>query len=298
MKTVTSKDGTTIAFDQCGEGPAAILVDGALQYRAFDQGMVQLAELLAPHFKVIHYDRRGRGDSTDHTDRQSNALAREIEDIEALIDYAGGLASLYGISSGAALAMEAAIQLGPKVEKLAMYEPPYNDDAAARQRWREYTEQLGELLAAGHKGDAVALFMMLVGAPADQVEGMRQHPLWPMWESVAPTLAYDHIADLGADASLPVERASKLTVPTLVMSGSDSFPFMHTTAAILANAIPHAQHRVLAGQTHEVASEALAPVLIEFFHARVTERLGNRESNSSEQSGCEAIEVVERYFCT
>ena len=267
MKTVNSKDGTTIAFDQWGEGPVVVLVDGALQYRAFDQGMVQLAERLAPRFKVIHYDRRGRGDSTDNTDRHSNALAREIEDIEALIDDAGGSASLYGISSGAALAMEAAIQLGPKVEKLAMYEPPYNDAAAARQSWMEYTEQLSELLAADRKGDAVALFMMAVGAPADQVEGMRQHPLWPMWESVAPTLAYDHIADLGEDASLPVERAAKVTVPTLVMSGSESFPFMHTTAAALANAIPDAQHRLLAGQTHEVSSEALAPVLIEFFNA-------------------------------
>jgi pimeloyl-ACP methyl ester carboxylesterase len=190
---------------------------------------------------------------------------REIEDIEALIDHAGGSASLYGVSSGAALAMEAAIRLGPKVEKLAMYEPPYNDEDSSRQRWREYTKQLKELLASDRKGDAVALFMMLVGAPADQVQGMRQHPLWPMWEAVAPTLAYDHIADLGEDASVPVEQAARVTVPTLVMSGSESFPFMHTTAAALANAIPHGQHRVLVGQTHEVASEALAPVLIEFF---------------------------------
>jgi pimeloyl-ACP methyl ester carboxylesterase len=265
MKTVTSKDGTTIAFDQWGEGPTVILVDGALQYRAFDQGMAQLAELLAPHFKTIHYDRRGRGDSTDNTDRQSNALKREIEDIEALIDLAGGPASLYGISSGAALALEAALVLGSKVNKLAMYEAPYNDDDSSRQRWKEYTQDLRQLLAAGRKGDAVAHFMMLVGAPADQVEGMRQHPLWPLWESVAPTLAYDHIVDLGEDASVPVERAAKVTVPTLVMSGSESFPFMHTTAAALASAIPNAQHRVLAGQSHEVASEALAPVLIEFF---------------------------------
>src|SRR6266508_5166201 len=125
MKTVTSKDGTTIAFDQSGEGPAVILVDGALQYRAFDQGMTQLADLLAQHFTVIHYDRRGRGDSTD---TQPYALEREIEDIEALIEAAGGAAFLYGISSGAALALEAAIKLGSKVKKLAMYEAPYNDD--------------------------------------------------------------------------------------------------------------------------------------------------------------------------
>ena len=121
MKTVTSKDGTIIAYDQIGQGPTVILVDGALQYRSFDQGMAPLADLLAKHFTVIHYDRRGRGDSTD---TQPFALEREIEDIEALIDNTGGSAFLYGISSGAALAMEAAIALDSKVSKLAMYEAP------------------------------------------------------------------------------------------------------------------------------------------------------------------------------
>jgi len=264
MRTVTSKDGTTIAFDQSGQGPAVILVDGALQYRAFDQGMAELADLLAQHFSVFHYDRRGRGDSTD---TQPYALEREIEDIEAIIDEAGGPAFVYGISSGAALAMEAAIQLGDKVRKLAMYEAPYNDDEVARQAWREYTKQLGELLEAGRGGDAVGLFMMLVGATADQVEGIRQDPMWPMWEAVAPTLAYDHIAALGEDASVPAERAASVSVLTLVMDGSQSYPFMHVTAKALANAIPNAQHRTLEGQTHEVAAEALAPVLIEFFKA-------------------------------
>ncbi len=267
MNTVTSIDGTTIALDQSGTGPAVILVDGALQYRAFDQGMAQLAELLSPHFTVIHYDRRGRGDSTDNINGQSNALEREIEDIEALVDYVGGSASLYGISSGAALALEAALKLGSKVKKLAMYEPPYNDDESAQHAWKEYTKQLKELLAAGRKGDAVALFMVLVGAPPDQVEGMRQHPMWPLWESVAPTLAYDHIADLGEDASVPVERAARVTVPTLVMNGNESFPFMHTTSVKLADVMLNAQHRTLEGQTHEVSAEALAPVLIEFFTA-------------------------------
>jgi pimeloyl-ACP methyl ester carboxylesterase len=264
MRTVTSKDGTTIAFDQAGAGPVVILVDGALQYRAFDQGMAQLAELLAKHFTVIHYDRRGRGDSTD---TPPYALEREIEDIEALIDKAGGPASLYGISSGAALAMEAAIKLGNKVRNLAMYEAPYNNDEAARQAWKEYVKQLRELLAAGRKGDAVGLFMMLVGASPDDVEGMRRHPMWPLWESVGHTLAYDHIAALGEEATVPAERAALLTAPALVIDGSESFPFMHTTAVTLASSMPRGQHRTLAGQTHEVASDALAPLLIEFFKA-------------------------------
>lgn len=264
MKTVTSKDGTTIAFDQSGTGPAVILVDGALQYRAFDQGMAPLADLLSEDFTVIHYDRRGRGDSTDI---QPYALEREIEDIEALIDEAGGSAFVYGISSGAALAFEAAIKLGDKIKKLVMYEAPYNNEEAARQAWKEYRQKLNELVAAGRKGDAVGLFMMLVGMPPDQLEGMHQHPMWPLWEAVGPTLAYD-AADMGEDASVPTERAAGIAMPTLVMDGGGSeWSFMHTTAVELANAIPHAQHRTLEGQTHEVSAEALAPVLIEFFKA-------------------------------
>jgi pimeloyl-ACP methyl ester carboxylesterase len=261
MKKVNSKDGTVIAFDQIGRGPVVIMVDGALQYRAFDQGMKDLAEELSKHFTVIHYDRRGRGDSTD---TQPYALEREIEDIEAVIDEVSGSAFLYGISSGAALAMEAALKLDGKVRKLAMYEPPYNDDENARRGWREYRRKLAEINAAGRNGDAVAHFMMLVGMPADQVDGMRQHPMWPLWEAVGHTLAYDAAA-MGQDSSVPSERAARLAVPTLVMTGGETFPFMHAAAAALAKAIPNAQHLTLAGQTHDVSAEALAPVLIEFF---------------------------------
>jgi pimeloyl-ACP methyl ester carboxylesterase len=197
----------------------------------------------------------------------SHALEREIADIEALIDEAGGSASLYGISSGAALAMEAAIALPNKVRKLALYEPPYNDDESAKQAWRNYVTQLRELLDGGGKGEAVGLFMMLVGASPADVEGVKQTPMWPLFESIGHTLAYDHIADLGEDASVPAERAARVRVPTLLMNGSASFPFMHTTAVKLTKAIPNVQHRVLEGQTHEVSAEALAPVLIEFFKA-------------------------------
>ncbi len=264
METATSKDGTTIAFDRLGAGPALILVDGALQYRAFDQGGAQLADLLAPHFTVVRYDRRGRGDSTD---TQPYAVEREIDDIAALINAAGGPAFVYGISSGASLAMEAAIKLGNKIKKLAMYEAPYNDDEAARQVWKNYTKQLRELLAADRRGDAVALFMMLVGATGDQIDGMRQAPVWSLFEAVAPTLAYDHIALLGDDASIPTERAARVVVPALIMNGEASYPFMHVTAMALARAMPRAQHHILEGQTHEVDPGALAPVLVEFFLA-------------------------------
>jgi pimeloyl-ACP methyl ester carboxylesterase len=139
MRKVTSKDGTTIAFDQSGEGAAIILVGGAIQHRAIDPGTAQLAALLAQHFTVFHYDRRGRGDSGD---TQPYAVEREIEDLEALINEAGGSAFVYGMSSGVALALEAAIKLGDKIKKLAMYEAPYNSDDTARQSLNRDLESL------------------------------------------------------------------------------------------------------------------------------------------------------------
>ena len=262
MRTVTSADGTTIAFDRSGTGPVLILVGGIFEQRAMDSETAQLAALplLAQHFTVIHYDRRGRGDSTD---TQPYAVQREIEDIEALIDDTSGSAFVSGISSGAALAFEAALALGSKVNGLAMYEPPYNDDDAARQTWRDYTKQLAEALGQGRRGDAVGLFMTLLGVPADDLEGMRQTPMWPMWEAIAPTIAYD-AAVLGDDASVPTSRAARLAVPALIMTGGASYPFMHVAATELARAIPNAKHRTLEGQPHEVAADALGPVLVEF----------------------------------
>ena len=263
MNTVTSKDGTKIAYETKGSGPAVILVDGALCYRSFGP-MPHLAELLAPRFTVYTYDRRGRGESSNS---RPYAIEREVEDIDALIQEAGGSAFVYGISSGACLALEAAIKLGGKIRKLAMYEPPYNSEKSAMQAWKDYRKQLAEALAAGRRGDAVALFMQLVGTPADQVDGMRHAPVWPMFEAVAPTLAYDAAA-MGEDRAVPVNRAAKVTVPALVMDGGANLalmPFMHATAAALAKAIPHAQQRTLEGQTHDVNLEVLAPVLVEFF---------------------------------
>jgi pimeloyl-ACP methyl ester carboxylesterase len=187
---VTSKDGTRITYDKIGHGPAVILVAGALCSRSFWSGP-ELAKLLAPGLTVYNYDRRGRGESGD---TKPYAVAREVEDLEALIDEAGGSASLYGHSSGAALALEAAFTLGKQVKKLAMYEPPYNDETSAQQAWKEYTKHLTLALAADRRGDAEALFMELGGMPTDQIEAMRHAPTWPLLEALAPSLAYDHCA--------------------------------------------------------------------------------------------------------
>ncbi len=261
MNTVSSRDGTTIAYDKVGEGPALILVDGALSVHS-SGGKSELAKMLAPHLTVYGYDRRGRGGSGDTL---PYAVDREIEDIDALIDHAGGSAFLYGHSSGGTLAMQAAVRLGGRVSKIAMYEPPHNDDPDAQESWSEYLRELGQVLADGRRGDAVALFMRFVGTPDDQVEGMRQAPFWPSMEAIAPTLAYDHAAIIGERWSAPTDLAARVSVPALVIAGDASLPFMPHTARALSQAMPQGHLRMLEGQTHDVNPGVLAPVLVDFF---------------------------------
>lgn len=237
MISTTSKDGTRIVYDKQGQGPTVIVVDGALCTRS-SGSKPGLVELLAQHFTVYSYDRRGRGDSGD---TKPYNIEREVEDIEALIDATGKAANLYGHSSGAALALETALRLGNKVSKLAMFEAPYNDDLEAQQAWREYIRQLTMALEEGRSGDAVALFMNVGGMSPEQIEGMRQTPAWPALEAIAPTLAYDHAAILGANGIVPAERAANVWVPTMVMNGGNSFPFMYNTARSLSKAVPNAQ---------------------------------------------------------
>src|SRR2546426_4974954 len=167
MTTLKSKDRTTIAFDRQGDGPALILVDGAMSTRS-SGSKPELAKRLGLRLTVYTYDRRGRGDSGD---TKPYAVDREIEDIELLTDKAGGSAFLYGHSSGACLALDATVKLGDKVKKLAMYEAPYNDDPRAQKAWAEYIKNLTEALGSDRRGDAVALFMAYVGMPAAQIEG-------------------------------------------------------------------------------------------------------------------------------
>jgi pimeloyl-ACP methyl ester carboxylesterase len=261
MHKAISKDGTKIAYDKEGDGPAVLLIWGALSTRLSGHAP-ELSHALAEHFSVYNYDRRGRGDSAD---TKPYAIEREIEDTEALIDAAGGSAFLFGHSSGAILALEAATRLKGKVGKLAMYEAPYNNDSEAQQVWRHYLEQLTEALAADRRGDAVALFMTLLGLPSEKIEGMRRAPLWPALEAMAPTLAYDHAAFMGKDISVPAARAARVDVPTLVMSGGAGAPFMRDTAQTLAQAMPQARYLELEGQTHDADPKVLAAVLVGFF---------------------------------
>jgi pimeloyl-ACP methyl ester carboxylesterase len=256
MDTVTSKDGTTIAFDRLGDGPPVVLVSGGSVDRSSNAG---LAEVLAKDFTVFNYDRRGRGPSGD---TQPYAVQREIEDIEAVIGAAGGAASLYGSSSGAALAFEAAAS-GLSITKLALWEPPYILDENARPP-ADTASIYRDFVAKGDRGGAVEYFMAkVVGMAPEFVAGARSQPWWAWTEGLAHTLAYD--AEIMADYSLPEEKAARVTVPTVVMDGGASFGFMGPTADALAKALPNGERRTLAGQEHNVDPNVLGPALKEFF---------------------------------
>ncbi len=269
MPTVTSADGTTIAYERTGSGPALVLVDGAMCYRGAGP-MRPLAALLQDNFAggdqrstftVYTYDRRGRGESSD---TMPYAVAREVEDLQALITQAGGEAYVYAISSGAALALTTAAA-GSGITRLAIYEPPFMAEVEDGARIKEYTERLHELLDAGHKGDAVALFMTHVGVPAQVVAGIQAQQGWAMLEAIAPTLAYDD--EVLAGGSVPRDLTSTIAVPVLVLAGEASPVGLQQAAKATADALPAAEHRMLDGQTHDVAPGAIAPVLVEFFGA-------------------------------
>ncbi|MEO5939595.1 MAG: alpha/beta fold hydrolase, partial [Candidatus Limnocylindrales bacterium] len=221
IQTVTSADGTTIAVDVAGSGPAVVLVSGGSVDRGSNAG---LAAALQADFTVYNYDRRGRGDSGDTA---PYAVEREIEDIAAVIALARGHAHLYGSSSGAGLALEAAAS-GAAVDRLVLWEPPYNLDPAGRPP-ADSVEQLDRMVREGRRGDAAEFFMArMVRLPAEFVGYARTQPWWAAQEAIAHTLAYD--ARVMGDYSVPTATAGRIAVPTIILTGGNSFDLFKPTS--------------------------------------------------------------------
>jgi pimeloyl-ACP methyl ester carboxylesterase len=263
MNSIISNDGTRIVYDAYGDGPAVIIVNGTIGSRLF--GPSPVAQLLASHFTAYDYDRRGRGESGDN---QLYAPQKEIEDLQALIQAAGGSAYVCGFSAGAALAMEAAAELGAdNITKLAVYEAPYTNDLSIKKDWKKYGAALQKCSKAGDKDGAVMLFMELVKAPDSAVEKYRKdHDLWDKLKALSPTLLYDYRI-IGETRDIPIKSVARITVPTLVLNGSASEPSASADAEAFAAVIPQATHHILKDQTHDVDPGALVPVLIDFFKA-------------------------------
>ena len=255
MATVTSSDGTTIAYDKTGEGPAVILVDAASGFRGFGP-MQGLAALLEPNFTVICYDRRGRGESGDTL---PYAVEREVEDLQALIDVAGGSACVYGFSSGGVIGLYAAAE-GAAITKLAALEPPLVTDGSP-QPTSTVGAEIAALVAEGRRGDAVERFQRGIGVPAEITAGMRQSPQWATMEGVAHTLVYD----LTIIESLPPARLKTVTTPTLVLASEASDDRLRGWAQGVSNTLPNGTYRALPGEWHGVSSEDLARELTAFF---------------------------------
>jgi pimeloyl-ACP methyl ester carboxylesterase len=255
LHTVRSADGTTIAFDRVGSGPPLLFVTGALCDR---NTFAPLAAVLAEDFEVFDIDRRGRGDSGDTA---PYAVAREVEDVAAVIAAAGGTAAVYGHSSGAALALEAAAS-GLNISRLALYEPPYQLDPATNRVTSDLPERYAALVAEGRRGDAVELFMSVVGMPPEAIAGARQQPSWAGVEGIAHTLAYD--AAILGDGTFPADRAAAVTTKTLAVYGANSPSWAAISAAALGATVPDIEVRRLEGQDHDVAPAAIGAVLTEW----------------------------------
>ena len=262
MSTVASADGTVIDYDRYGDGPAVIFIGGAATYRAIDESTTQTARRLATEgFTSVDYDRRGRGRSGD---TQPWALAREVEDVAALITAVGGAAALCTNSSGADIALAAA-GAGVGVTALVLYEPPF----FAGLGFTEHLAVLGSLLAAGKTDQAMRYNLTsVIGLPAEVVDGMARAPWWAAMVAAAPTLVYDHAAtnEINLDPDWR-GRWATVTVPTIVCSGDQSFPGLPEAADAVAAALPNASRRILPGQGHRPAPEAIVPVLVAFLRS-------------------------------
>jgi pimeloyl-ACP methyl ester carboxylesterase len=262
VEKVRSKDGTEIAYDRVGDGPALVLVGAAWNDR---MSAAPLAQLLASEFSVYTYDRRGRGDSGN---TEPYAVEREIEDLTAVIEGAGDSAYAFGVSSGAALALEATAG-GAPISKLAMYEPPYIVDDTRPPIPDDYIEHLDQLVAEGKRNEVVSYFMTAaVGMPAEMAEQMAASPMADAMEPLAHTVAYDGRVMLRGGMSgkpLPARFTQTVTVPTLVMDGGASDAWMRNAARALVALLPDVQYRTLEGQDHAAPPDILAAEIEEFF---------------------------------
>lgn len=261
--TVTSVDGTPIAYSKVGTGEPLILIDGATGYRAFNQSFQRVAELLSDERTVYTYDRRGRGESGDEhgfAGPPETAVVAELADLAALVEHAGGRATLLGISSGAVLALTAAMS-GIPVDGVVLYEPPFVVDASRPPLAADYRDRLIAAAEGGRPGAAFGLFMTeAVGVPAEYVESMEREPVWQLMTEVAPTLAYDaaFMGDTMSGDPATLAKFAAVTAPALVLSGGDTMPFIAAGAAAVAAVLPNAELAELPGQSHDVAPEALA----------------------------------------
>jgi pimeloyl-ACP methyl ester carboxylesterase len=257
MQTLRSRDGTHIAFETSGAGPALVVVNGGLSDRS---AVAPLRPLLDPHFTLFAYDRRGRGDSGD---TPPYAPELEIEDLATVVEAAGAPAFVFGHSSGAILALRAAAS-GVPIRRLAVNEPPFIVPDTRPLPPPASTSRIAERIAANDREGALRIFLVEeVGLPPPAFDALKASPMWPRMIALAHTAPYD--SEIARDSAVPVASLAMLTIPTLVLNGTASFPWIAETARALVRALPNAQAVHLEGQPHSPAPDVLAPALVQFF---------------------------------
>ena len=255
METTKSADGTVIAYDHTGAGPALIVCVGAFCTRHTFAPPAGLAS----RFTVVTYDRRGRGDSGDTA---PFTPAREYEDLAAVAAATGAAAPfVFGHSSGAAIALRAAAA-GLPVAGIVAYEAPFLNEDAPRPAVDPAT-RIRELVAAGREHEAVTFWMRdVVGMPAAAVAGMQDAPWAKALDPLARTLPYD----LGVTGDgLPARELAAITAPVLVIGGGNSPAWFKRSVAEQAAAVPGARLMTLDGYDHNLPPEVIGPILVSFF---------------------------------
>lgn len=255
MLHVISKDGTKIAYEKTGEGPALIIIGGAL---ADHHHYEDLASKLAKRFEVYNYDRRGRGESSDTV---PYLVEREVEDVLAIIESIGKPVTIYGHSSGSAIAIHVAAT-GANIGKLVIADPPFsphsNDDSKVREDFRQEMGTIQSLHdKSDHKG-AAAFFLSGFGLSAEEVEDILSSPASESMIDCANALPYDY--QILVDSLVPTEVAVKVAMPTLILAAKD----MPETAHALVEIMPDARFQPMESSAHELDSAFIAEEIVRF----------------------------------
>lgn len=258
MNYVRSKDGTKLAYNKTGAGPPLIYITGASCFRSFSP-ILKAVKVFSQHFTVYNYDRRGRGDSSDTA---PYTVSKEVDDLEALIDACGGKAFLYGHSSGAVLALEAALRLEEKIDQVIVYDPPYVHTKSYKANYQALAEEVMVQLSQKNNKQAMKTFLSGIGMPKFFVWFLPLFPGWRTMHTLAPTLAYD--IELTKDFP-PLDRFKEIKLPTLVLVGSKSPESIRVVGEEIAKAIPNAAFEKVAGQDHMINAKVLLPKFIRFF---------------------------------
>jgi pimeloyl-ACP methyl ester carboxylesterase len=252
MNRVTSADGTEIAWQARGNGPALVIVVGAFCDSSSSEG---LTDLLESHFTVYEYDRRGRGQSRD---MGSCSTKKEAEDLAAVISVTGETDAplVYGHSSGGIIAMEAAAMRIP-MRAIVAFEPPFT--SMDGEPHHELLRTVEDALLADDLDGAAKAFLRGSGAPEPVIDMMSKSGGWTHMRALAPTLASDLALSNGG--VVPAHRYAKIrTGLTLLWGGNSPVWAAHAAAAVKA-VVPGARTQEVPGQNHAVHHEPIAHIL-------------------------------------